>query len=49
MAGGWPTAGFQPSGYSPTDELSMLKSQAELLKGQLEAITKRLAELEKES
>jgi hypothetical protein len=49
MAGGWPSAGFQPAPYGPTDELSMLKNQAEYLRSQLEAITKRLEELEKES
>jgi hypothetical protein len=43
--GQWP----MPATPYPTDELSMLKSQAELLRSQLEAITKRLEELEKES
>jgi hypothetical protein len=42
-----PAAGFAPTGFGPTDELSTLRSQAEWLRSQLEAITKRLEELEK--
>jgi hypothetical protein len=49
MGAGWPSTGFQATGYGPADELPMLKNQAELLRSQLEAITKRLEELEKES
>jgi hypothetical protein len=49
MGAGWPSAGFQPAGYGPADELTMLKSQAELLRSQLETITNRLEQLEKES
>jgi hypothetical protein len=47
--GGGPVAGFQPPTYPPLDELSMLRNQAQALRGQLEAITARLEELEKES
>ena len=46
--GEWPSVGFQPPGFGATDELSVLSSQAEWLRNQLEAITKRLEELEKE-
>jgi hypothetical protein len=49
VGGGWPSAGFQPAGYGAVDELSMLKNQAELLRSQLEAITKRLEDMEQES
>jgi hypothetical protein len=49
MGAGWPGAGFQAASYGSADELTMLKSQAELLRSQLEAITNRLEELEKES
>ncbi len=48
----WPEgsmAGFQAPAYAPTDELSMLRTQAGWLRSQLEAITKRLEQLEKES
>jgi hypothetical protein len=48
MGGGWPSTGFPPAPYGPADELSMLKNQAEFLRSQLEAIGKRLEELEKE-
>jgi hypothetical protein len=44
-----PAAGFAPTGFGPMDELSTLRSQAEWLRSQLEAITKRLEELEKQS
>ena len=47
--GGGPEAGFQPTAYGPADELSALRNQAEWLGSQLEAITSRLEELEKES
>jgi hypothetical protein len=46
---GGPIAGFQPPVYPPVDELSMLTNQAQALASQLEAITSRLEELEKES
>ena len=61
MTGQWPTpsaspawgagamAGFQPPVYPSTDEVSVLRNQAQALRSQLEAITKRLEELEKES
>ena len=50
---GWPApaafpwAGFQAPGLSPEAELNTLKTQAEWLQSQLEAINKRVAELEK--
>ena len=47
--GSGPVAGFQPPVYQPLDELSMLRNQAQALRSQLESITKRLEELEKES
>ena len=49
MGVGWPSAGFQPTGYGAADELSILKNQAELLRSRLEAITKRLEDIEQES
>ncbi|HDH09762.1 MAG TPA: hypothetical protein ENF84_02360 [Chloroflexi bacterium] len=50
--GAWPTApGFfgapAPGTMTPEQELSMLRSQAEALKGQLDQIAKRIEELEK--
>ena len=36
-----------PGAMTPEQELSLLRSQAEALKGQLEAISKRIEELEK--
>ena len=49
VGGIWPSAGFQPTQYGPEEELSNLKHQAEFLRSQLEAINKRLGELEKDS
>ncbi len=46
MSGVPPAAGFTPTGFGSMDELSTLRSQAEWLRSQLEAITKRLEELE---
>jgi hypothetical protein len=43
--GEWPWAGFQ----SPVDELVALKTQAQWLRSQLEAISKGIEELEKEA
>jgi len=43
--GGW--AGFAPPAFSREQELAMLKNQADFLKQQLEAIAKRIEELEK--
>jgi hypothetical protein len=40
--------GLQPAAYAPADELSMLKSQADWLRSQLDGIVKRVEELEKE-
>jgi len=41
--------GFQPPTMAPEAELSALKTQADWLKSQLEAISKRIEELEKEA
>jgi len=53
---GWARFGYAPAwgappvyaAPTPEQELDALKQQAEWLKGQLDAITKRMAELEKE-
>jgi hypothetical protein len=47
--GGWPWMGSQPPAPAPEDELTALKNQAQLLKSQLDAISKRVEELEKET
>jgi hypothetical protein len=55
MPGGYPAAdvppaaGFAPSGFGSMDELSMLRAQAGWLRSQLEAIARRLEELEQQS
>jgi ubiquinone biosynthesis protein UbiJ len=41
--------GFEPPVAAPGDELAALKSQAQWLKSQLDAISKRVEELEKET
>ena len=46
--GTWPEGGLQSTAYAPADELSMLKSQADWLRSQLDGIVKRVEELEKE-
>ncbi|TKJ29164.1 MAG: hypothetical protein CEE40_09470 [Chloroflexi bacterium B3_Chlor] len=43
--GEWPWAGFQPA----VDELAALKTQAQWLRSQLDAISKHVEELEKEA
>lgn len=43
----WP--GFQPPAAAPEDELAALNTQAEWLKSQLDAISKRVEELGKEA
>jgi hypothetical protein len=51
---GWQRAGFGPgygAGYVPPmptreDELDALRAEAEYLQGQLEAVTKRIEEME---
>jgi hypothetical protein len=45
-----PAAGFGPSGAPPTpeQEAEFLRSQAEMLKGELDAISERMKELEKQ-
>ncbi|HDN79674.1 MAG: hypothetical protein DRI61_10040 [Chloroflexi bacterium] len=45
--GGWPT--FTSPWFTPEQEVTMLKNQAEFLKQQLDAIAKRIEELEKEA
>lgn len=47
--GPWPSMGFQPPAAAPGDELAALKGQAQLLKGQLDAISKRIEELDQEA
>lgn len=47
--GGWPWMGFQPPVAAPEDELTALRTQAQWLQSQLEAISKRIDELEKEA
>jgi hypothetical protein len=47
--GEWPWMGFQPPVVAPEDELTALKSQAQWLKSQLDAISERVEELEKEA
>jgi len=57
MTGQWPTSpawtpwgtGFQPFTPTPEMELTALKNQAQWLKQQLDAISQRISELEKES
>lgn len=45
---GWPWAGSQPPVPTAADELAALKSNAEWLRSQLDAITSRIEQLEKE-
>jgi len=40
--------GFEPPVAAPGDELTALETQAQWLKSQLDAISKRIEELEKE-
>jgi len=44
---GWQGAGYGPYASQPSGELDALKSQAEYLKVSLEAIAKRIEDLEK--
>lgn len=46
---GWTGPGFQPPTMAPEAELSALRAQADWLKSELEAISKRMEELEKEA
>lgn len=46
---GWRWPGFQPPAMAPEVELSALRTQADWLKNQLDAISKRIEELEKEA
>lgn len=46
---GWTGPGFQPPAMAPETELSALETQADWLKSQLDAISKRIEELEKET
>ncbi len=46
---GWTGPGFQPPAMAPETELSALKMQADWLKSQLDAISTRIEELEKEA
>jgi len=46
---GWTGPGFQPPAMAPETELSGLKMQADWLKSQLDAISKRIEELGKEA
>lgn len=47
---GWyPPAYGSPYAMSPTDELEMLKAEAEAAKSSLDAIQKRIEQLEKSS
>jgi hypothetical protein len=47
--GARPWMGFQPPVAAPEDELTALRTQAQWLQSQLEAISKRIDELEKEA
>ena len=47
--GGWPWMSSQPPVAAPEDELTALRTQAQWLQSQLEAISKRIDELEKEA
>jgi hypothetical protein len=47
--GGWPWMGSQPPVAAPEAELTALRTQAQWLQSQLEAISKRIDELEKEA
>lgn len=46
---GSPWPGFQPPAAAPEDELAALNTQAEWLRSQLDAISKRVEELGKEA
>lgn len=46
---GSPSLGFQPPAATPEDELAALNTQAEWLRSQLDAISKRVEELGKEA
>jgi hypothetical protein len=41
--------GFEPPGAAPGDELAALRTQAQWLQSQLDVISERIEELEKEA